>query len=156
MAESKGNAQCKECGNEVQQKKGKKLKKFCSTACRLNWWKHHQELLNHKANYEFVCKNCGQKFTAYGNNHRQFCSHGCYIQSRFRKGNVMQDLDSGVKDSDKRKSYTTREKIGDTEFIITVEFSENARETPYEKIKRLILEDYENSKWEARIKDNQK
>ena len=36
--------------------------------------------------------------------------------------------------------------IGDTVFIVDIEFSSSARETPYEKIKRLILEDVEFSR----------
>ena len=29
------------------------------------------------------CKNCGVMFTVYGNKHRKYCCHECYINDRF-------------------------------------------------------------------------
>lgn len=37
--------------------------------------------------------------------------------------------------------YTADMTIGDTQFTVEVAFSTSAKETPYNKIKRLILED---------------
>lgn len=34
----------------------------------------------------YVCPNCGQSFTAYGNSHRKYCSHECYVTARFKGG----------------------------------------------------------------------
>jgi len=71
------------CGKPVQQNPGRKEKKFCSDACRNKWWKAHPDRVNKKAIYEFECAYCKKIFTAYGNNHRKYCSHDCYIKDRF-------------------------------------------------------------------------
>ena len=41
------------------------------------------ELVKRKAVYTFTCPACGKEFTVYGNSHRKFCSHACYIAYRF-------------------------------------------------------------------------
>ena len=74
---------CKSCGADIVQIPGRKLKKFCSDWCRNLWWNAHLDLVNRKANYEFVCPACGKPFTVYGNAHRKYCSHSCYIEDRF-------------------------------------------------------------------------
>lgn len=74
---------CLNCGVEVPQNKGRKEKKFCSDYCRMRWWNTHQEKVDRKANYDYVCKYCGKKFTVYGNSKRKYCSHWCYIYDRF-------------------------------------------------------------------------
>lgn len=74
---------CKECGKELNQNLGKKPLKFCSDKCRVKWWNTHPELVNRKAIYSFICTNCGEPFTAYGNSKRKYCSHSCYINHRF-------------------------------------------------------------------------
>lgn len=75
---------CQECGDVVVQSPKRKLKKFCSDKCRMKWWNKHQFLVNKKAYYEIACKNCGKKFTSYGNKTRKYCCHECYIQDRFK------------------------------------------------------------------------
>lgn len=74
---------CKECGKELTQTPGKKPMKFCSNDCRVKWWNAHPEMVNKKAIYSYTCINCGSPFTAYGNSKRKYCSHSCYIFSRF-------------------------------------------------------------------------
>lgn len=74
---------CKLCGKRLQPVKGKKKPKFCSKKCRMKWWNTHPDEVNRKAIYKFICKGCGISFTAYGNSRRKYCSHGCYIISRF-------------------------------------------------------------------------
>jgi hypothetical protein len=49
----------------------------------MEWWKAHPEQINQKAVYYFSCPYCNKDFTAYGNRTRRFCSHACYINSRF-------------------------------------------------------------------------
>ena len=90
MAEKKRDmaGKCKECGAVLVQTAGTKTKIFCSAECRKKWWKEHPEMLNKKAVYAHVCAGCGQKFTAYGNSRRKYCSHACYITDRFRGGNI--------------------------------------------------------------------
>lgn len=74
---------CVSCGAPITQMPGKKEKKFCSDRCRNQWWNAHLDLVDRRANYEFVCLTCGKKFTAYGNAHRKYCSRDCYIDDRF-------------------------------------------------------------------------
>jgi len=74
---------CKQCGQEMEIITGRKLKKFCSDKCRMDWWVADPDQLNRKATYNFSCAYCGANFTAYGNKSRKFCNHTCYIASRF-------------------------------------------------------------------------
>ncbi len=76
---------CPQCGNPIVQKAGKKPRRFCTDACRVQWWKEHPEKLNKKAYYPVTCQSCGREFVAYGDSQRKFCSHACYIDSRFGK-----------------------------------------------------------------------
>ena len=77
---------CLGCGKPIVQRDGIKRIKFCSAGCRQAWWNAHPEKVNRKANYGFTCACCGKPFSAYGNRGRKYCSHACYIQSRFRGG----------------------------------------------------------------------
>lgn len=76
---------CKCCGFSIAWKSGTKKKIFCSDSCRMKWWNSHQEFVNRKAEYVFVCCNCGRLFTAYGNKERKYCTHSCYIEHRYGK-----------------------------------------------------------------------
>jgi endogenous inhibitor of DNA gyrase (YacG/DUF329 family) len=72
---------CKQCYARLSQKAKQKPKTFCSDRCRYAWWAAHRDLLRRRAIYRQTCGNCGRDFTAYGNNHRKFCSRGCYRAS---------------------------------------------------------------------------
>ena len=74
---------CPCCGKPVIQPQGRKEKEFCSDACRNHWWNSHMDLVQRKAVYEYTCPTCGTAFTAYGNRHRKYCCHECYIADRF-------------------------------------------------------------------------
>lgn len=78
-----GQFLCRCCGKPVAQNPGRKEKKFCSDFCRTRWWNSHLDLVKRKAIYHFTCPTCGREFTAYGNAHRKYCSHSCYIEDRF-------------------------------------------------------------------------
>lgn len=80
---------CLCCGKPVPQNEGRKEKRFCSDRCRNNWWNNHLDKVNRKANYTIVCANCGKTFISYGNAHRKYCSHECYVEDRF--GGVRHD-----------------------------------------------------------------
>lgn len=77
---------CEQCGRTIEQNPGRKRKRFCSVLCRNKWWNTHLELVKRKAVYTFICPNCGKEFRVYGNSHRKFCSHACYIEYRFGGG----------------------------------------------------------------------
>ncbi len=76
----------KQCGKPLHRVPGRKMPKFCSTACRTKWWNAHPEEVNRKAVYSFTCSYCKKPFTAYGNKSRKYCSHECYMAARFGKG----------------------------------------------------------------------
>lgn len=82
-AEARADGVCKCCGAPLAQKPGRKKAKFCSDACRNKWWNAHLEQVQRKAIYEYRCKGCGQPFLAYGNDHRKYCTHECYVRDRF-------------------------------------------------------------------------
>lgn len=79
----KKNIFCPNCGQPVKSKCGHRPRRFCCAECRQLWWNTHPEKIKKKAFYDFSCAYCGAKFTAYGNNHRKYCSHECYIRDRF-------------------------------------------------------------------------
>ena len=74
---------CLQCGKPVKRHPGRKPRKFCSDACRTAWWNSHLNQVDRKAVYQFICANCGREFSTYGNAHRKYCSHACYIAHRF-------------------------------------------------------------------------
>lgn len=76
---------CKNCRKPINQIPGKKPIKFCSSACCQSWWNTHPNEVKRKpeATYSFVCACCKKPFAAYGNRHRKYCSHACYITDRF-------------------------------------------------------------------------
>ncbi|WP_353065931.1 helix-turn-helix transcriptional regulator [Arcanobacterium hippocoleae] len=77
-----GQRCCEQCGKPLDQRRAGQ--RFCSTACRMAWWKTHPERLNRKALYTVVCARCGQEFVSYGNAHRKYCCHRCYVLDRFK------------------------------------------------------------------------
>ena len=79
---------CAECGKEITQVPGRKEKRFCSDDCRHKWWNAHPEQITRKAIYTYTCASCKKEFTAYGNSHRKYCCHACYIAERFKGGDV--------------------------------------------------------------------
>jgi hypothetical protein len=77
---------CRNCGVPLSQASGVKPRKFCAPACRQAWGAAHPDAIQQRATYFFDCNGCGQPFTAYGNTARKYCSHACYITTRFDKG----------------------------------------------------------------------
>lgn len=75
---------CQCCGKPLSQIPGRKSVRFCSACCRTQWWNSNLDKVNRKAYYYFTCPACGKEFSAYGNAHRKYCSHACYIAARFK------------------------------------------------------------------------
>lgn len=82
---------CRNCGKPLEQSSGKKIRKFCSKQCRETWWKKNPEKIKKRAVYKYICANCGKEFEVYGNAHRKYCTHDCYIADRFKKENIVID-----------------------------------------------------------------
>lgn len=72
---------CRYCGKPLQTTSNR-VKKFCSDSCRMAWWNTHQEYIMRTAYYSFVCPQCGETFTVYGNSKRVYCSRGCFAVAR--------------------------------------------------------------------------
>ncbi len=75
---------CLNCGSELKQTPGVKKRKFCCARCRQIWWNANQDKVVRKTFYSYACPACGKNFTAYGNDHRKYCSYNCYIAARFK------------------------------------------------------------------------
>ena len=82
------NLLCACCEKSIKQKEQGRSRRFCSEECRRKWWNEHKIERNKKeaATYKYTCPHCGKEFSAYGNKERKYCSHNCYIKSRFWKG----------------------------------------------------------------------
>ena len=70
---------CRQCGAVLQQTAHRKARQFCSDACRLQWW-HANPHASAGAD-EKICPACRMRFTT--NRSQKYCSHACYIASRF-------------------------------------------------------------------------
>ena len=73
---------CPQCGKAIEQPEGRgRRKRFCSEACRREFWHAHPEDGNRKEPYHFTCECCGKNFTAFVP--RKYCSRECYVHKRF-------------------------------------------------------------------------
>ena len=79
------NLICACCYKDIKQKGRGRVRRFCCEDCRRKWWKNNKEKRNEKvaATYKYTCLKCGKGFSSYGNKLRKYCSHDCYIKSRF-------------------------------------------------------------------------
>lgn len=74
---------CKNCGKKLNRNPKHKVQKFCSDDCRFSWWSKNKDLMKKDAVYKLICTHCGIEFESYGNKHRKYCGHACYIEDRF-------------------------------------------------------------------------
>lgn len=74
---------CEQCGQAVKQQNGRKHKRFCCDACRLAWWSEHRSEVKQNTTHTFTCAYCGKEFSLYGVTARKYCTHECYVRSRF-------------------------------------------------------------------------
>lgn len=76
---------CACCNIPIKQNQRGRVRRFCSEECRRKWWKDNPHKRNKKetAIYKYTCPHCGKEFSCYGNKKRKYCSHNCYIKSRF-------------------------------------------------------------------------
>ena len=76
---------CPNCGKALEQAKRGRPKKFCSDKCRLKWWNYN--FSSHSFGMKITCAGCGRSFMSSPSAKRKYCSHECYIKTRFG-GNV--------------------------------------------------------------------
>lgn len=78
---------CLNCSRPIESKNHGRKRKFCCDECRRQWWKHNTDKINRRksAMYQSECSCCHKQFISYGNRHRKYCSHKCYINDRFKK-----------------------------------------------------------------------
>lgn len=76
---------CACCNKPIKQKGRGRSRRFCSDECRRKWWNDNPQERNRKetAIYSYTCQRCVKEFSSYGNKKRKYCSHECYIKSRF-------------------------------------------------------------------------
>ena len=80
------NEFCKECGAKIKSTPGKRKKLYCDTKCRMAWWSKHKMDINRKSRVESTCACCGCTFMAYEHEHKKYCSHYCYVKTRYGGG----------------------------------------------------------------------
>ena len=76
---------CKQCGCPLPQHGGLKHRSFCSTDCRVRWWSKNRSQLNGKSSVLKHCACCGSVFRSQVSANRKFCSHACFIITRYGK-----------------------------------------------------------------------
>lgn len=72
---------CPICGIKLNQTKGHRQKKFCSSKCRQLYWNqnHQSSSMTH-----FTCKCCGKSFLSYSSQKPQYCSRECFYKGKYR------------------------------------------------------------------------
>ena len=70
---------CRNCGAELP--KGRRS--FCSEACRIAWWNEHPEKIRKRKVGAIRCAGCCKLFLDYKYRGRKYCSHECYVNSRY-------------------------------------------------------------------------
>ena len=69
---------CPRCGKPVVCIPGRRKRRFCSEACRIAYWRTQER----SDSEQILCAGCGKPLCGL-DRHRKFCSHACYIHSRF-------------------------------------------------------------------------
>jgi hypothetical protein len=74
---------CRQCGSHIDQTPGRKVKRFCSSRCRMKWWHAHRAQMNRRTAHPSKCAGCGILFDNYGHSGQKYCSRSCYFSHRF-------------------------------------------------------------------------
>ena len=75
---------CKTCGHEITEGRRQIGRRFCSIACKTKWFNKNRDKVNSKNRIDKTCPTCKDTFKDYVNGKRKYCSHKCYILSRFK------------------------------------------------------------------------
>ena len=73
---------CPQCGQPVPEMRFKP-RRFCSDACRVQYWRQHPDEMKKHSSVESRCQQCGKQFFDYASRGRKYCSHPCYIAARY-------------------------------------------------------------------------
>ena len=79
---------CLFCGEKLKEDYTPRKRKFCNDKCRMKYWNNHRELLNRKNARAVQCEHCKKDFIVYGKSERKYCSMKCYMDERFRNGEI--------------------------------------------------------------------
>lgn len=79
---------CKYCGKPISSDAKGKQRTFCSRKCKQDWWNNNRNHPNGTKQVERTCSCCQKVFRTYPSDNRKFCSHYCYIQKRFKGGDI--------------------------------------------------------------------
>ena len=74
---------CRQCSRVITQGVSGKPKRFCSEACRRQWWNNHRANGKRKTAVQYTCAFCGRPFEDYAKSQRKYCRHDCYVKARF-------------------------------------------------------------------------
>ncbi len=80
---AESNTVCPQCGAQLSPMQTSRPRRFCSNVCRMRWWNAHRDQHHAGAIKQIHCAGCGKVFHAYEKQQRRFCSHACYIASRY-------------------------------------------------------------------------
>ena len=72
---------CENCGKRLKQLPHRKRKRFCCDKCRMSWWNHHRDKLQHRNPVSIKCKCCRKVFITTDSS-RKYCSLNCYNKTR--------------------------------------------------------------------------
>ncbi len=73
-------ALCKQCHSPLLAKKYKRVRLFCSDACRIKWWNQHRGEGTHRNQHVYRCRYCQTEFRSYAE--AKYCSRACYFASK--------------------------------------------------------------------------
>lgn len=84
---------CPQCGEAVARNQTGRPRKFCSAACRKQWWADHPKPDHWKAARMKTCPVCGKKFLSAKEAYRPrtYCSRACANRGRKLKDGVSDD-----------------------------------------------------------------
>lgn len=81
---------CEQCGTPLQQPKKRKKKRFCSSGCRMKWWREHREISGKTVSQ--ICPVCKNTFITYPSKHQIFCSKSCSGKARWTNAQKHHDV----------------------------------------------------------------
>lgn len=75
---------CPICGKSLIMTPHKRSKRFCSSKCRMIWWRLHPEQMSHRKLYPHICRQCNIPFET-SKASSKFCSRKCAAEARRKR-----------------------------------------------------------------------